>query len=193
MAGPRSPSPPASTEDLRSRSPPHARSPRPGRLTLVGLRQRVFPLQVLERLTRPDFSGPLPRPQQKEKEQHPGPIPSRQTPPPPPPPPPPPRGTQSRRHLSHHCPFTKSPPHLTSHWPIELPAPRPIGSHRFSSPAGEHLTDWLAWYQLPCQPRKGAWSSAWTPLFAFVLRSARPAGIGSDFHFSLQAKENLKR
>ena len=132
---------PAYTDKLRSRSSPHARPPRPRRLTLVGLRQRVLPFQVLERLTRPDLPWPLPRPQQKEKEQHPGPIPSRQTPPPPLPPP---RGYQGHRHLSHCLPFIESPPRPPSHWPMEPPASRPIGSRRVPAPAGEHFTDWLA-------------------------------------------------
>lgn len=106
---------------------PRARPPRPGRLTLVGLRQRVLPFQVLERLTRPNLPWPLPRPQQKEKEQHPGPIPSRQTPLPPSPPP---RGYHSHRHLSHRRPFIKSPPRLTNHWPMEPSSRRSIGSRR---------------------------------------------------------------
>lgn len=75
---------------LQRRSGPEAlpeQTTSPRRLTLVGLRQRVLPFQVLERLTRPNLPWPLPRPQQKEKEQHPGPIPSRQTPPPQSPPP----------------------------------------------------------------------------------------------------------
>lgn len=125
---------------------------RPGRLTLVGLRQRVLPFQVLERLTRPDLPWPLPRSQQKEKEQHPGPVSSGQTPPPPSPTP---RGCQSRGHLSHRRPFIKSPPSLTSHLPMEQPSRRPIGSRRVPAPTGEHLTDWLAWVSVALPTHRG--------------------------------------
>lgn len=147
--------------------PSPARPPRPGRLTLVGLRQRVLPFQVLHRLSRPGVPRPLPGPQQKEKEQWPEPVPSPRAPPPPLPP----GGSRSRRHLSHRRPFIKEPALLpnplacrtigpTSHWLLRVPAP-----------AGEYLTDWLPGSSCLANPGKGrcrmsrllSWLWSWAP------------------------------
>lgn len=84
---------PASTDKLRSRSPPRARPPRPRRLTLVGLRQRVLPFQKYSNTFDPPRLAVAPaQTLAKGEEQHPGSFPCRQTPPPPPPPPKGPRG-----------------------------------------------------------------------------------------------------
>lgn len=118
-------SPATSTEERKSGSPPPHTTTSPGCLTLVGLRQRVLPFQVLERLTRPDLPWPLPRPQQQKKKQNPGPIPSRPTPPPVLPPA---RGAQSHRHVSHRRPFIRSPPPRPTHWSLGPISLLPIGS-----------------------------------------------------------------